>query len=521
MAASQYTQFNIHYYKGGYKEQYPTMTNEEFYTMIKKIIHEVIDESDDIAFYAYIMHDKDRDYSVEGDPLKPAHVHLTILLKSGVKKTIGAIATRFKTTQESNVERCKDFFNQMQYLEHRTDNALFERKHIYDHSQVHYEILAERTVDNRPIRTIHDCYISMEKKSRKKRDKEAAKEKKNDIFTALLEKIRVGKLSKTEALKALEETDEIDITPYDLMDFNSLADSAVELYFIKKVDELKEKGRNLTTILISCDDLDSTGSGKTKIATILLKELYGTNFFKGTSPDKKKTPDLLQGYKGEKGLLIDEFRGGEFNVDAFKNSFDPQNFAPVSSRNKNVVFIGETICFTSSYSISEIVYKTMRYSEGGSNYFTTNLKLREPHFDDYTEEYFKDALQLCRRIPIYVYLQKKDGNLTINIYRWDNRKEDYYLNRGYGLAIKKTLKNYDPDNEKHITAIAKLIYKEMKNPTQIKDIIPMEKINKFEEVEEYQDNLNYEIAYKRFWDNFDIETVGKEEVISDELLEEV
>lgn len=521
MAASQYTQFNLHYYKGAYKEQYPNMTNEEFYTMIKDIIHKAIKETDDIAFYEYIMHDSDPNWEIEGNPLKPAHVHLTILLVSGIKKTIKAMAKRFKMTQESNIEPTKDFFEQSRYLLHITDKALLERKHIYDISELHYEFLHDRTVENRPLRTIHDCLLPMDRKNSKKAAKEEAKAMILEAETKILKEVEQGELTQPEALKAMRERENIDLSPSDLIKFNRQVEQVVDIHFIKKVDELREKGRDLTTILISCDDLDSTGSGKTKIATTLLRELYGSNFFKGASPDKKKTPDLLQGYTGEKGLLVDEFRGGEFNVDAFKNSFDPQNFAPISSRNKNVTFIGETVCFTSSYSITDIIYKTMRYSEGGSKYFTIDTTKYEPRNGHYTEEYFKDALQLCRRIPIYVYLQKKDGNLVIRIYRWDNRKEDYYLNRGYGLVLKKTLKNYDPDNEKQIKAIAKLIYKEMKEPTEIKDIIPMKKINTFEEVEEYQDDLLYRQSYKRFWDNFDITNVGKEEVIPLDLFEEV
>lgn len=521
MSAKQYTQFIIHYYKGAYKEQNPTMTDEEFYNMIKDTIHRSLDKADDIAFYAYIMHDKDIDYTRDGYPIKPPHFHVTILLKSGAKKTIGAIAERFETTQERNVEECHDFFEQMRYMIHISDRALMDHKHIYDISELTYKFLAQRTVENRPLRTIHDCLLPMDRKNSRKAAEKDIKRQIMEAKNRILREVESGKLTQVEALKALEERENIVLDPNELVTFSKQAENVAGVYVLKRIDELKEKGRDLTTILISCDDLDSTGSGKTKIATTLLRELYGSSFFKGTSPDKKKTPDLLQGYTGEKGLLVDELRGGEFNVDAFKNGFDPQNFAPISSRNKNVAFIGETICFTSSYSISEIIYKTMRYSEGGSNYFTTNLKLHEPHLDDFKEEYYKDALQLCRRIPIYVYLQKNGGNLSIKIYRWDNRKENHYLNKGYGLVFDKTIKNYDPDNKKHVGMIAKVIYKEMKNPTQIKDIVPMKKINKFEEVEEYQDDLLYRQSYKRFRDNFDIENVGKEEVIHDELLEEV
>ena len=468
---TQFTQFIIHYYKGAYKEQFPTMTDKEFFEMIENIILETIKSSDDIAFYKYILHDSDIDK--EKNTEKPAHVHLLILLKSGVKRTINSMAKRFKTTQSSNVMECKDFFGTCRYFLHITDQAIYDKKHIYDFSKLHYGFLAPRTVENRPIRDIWDCLLPME------RDKENdRKQQKAEFEDYLLSLIENGEITTVEALQRFDN-EGLKFTRSEKIRFKNKTDKMVDIYMKNRLHDMKVNGRNLNTILISCDDVDSTGSGKTKIGTSILNKLYDGNYFKATSPDKKKTPDLIQGYKMEKGLLVDEFRGGEFNVDAFKSSFDPKHYGNISSRNSNVAFVGETVIFTSSYSISDIVFNTMRFSEGGSRYFEIDCTKYTPTPNYFTEEYYKDALQLCRRIPIYIKLSKQNGDLKLLIYRWDNRKKnDYYMNQGYGLIAEKFIKNYNPDDQKQIDFIADLIIKEIENPTIIKYISPMKYINK-------------------------------------------
>lgn len=468
---TQYTQFILHYYKKYYKEQNPTMTDEEFYEMIEDIILETINNSDDIAFYAYIMHTEDIDK--KKNKKVQAHVHCVILLKSGVKKTISSIAKRFKLTQESNAEECKDFFGTCQYYIHMSKTALIKKKHIYDFSQLNYKILSTRTVENRPIRTIHDCLLPMERN-----EKDENKQKKAKFEDYLLSLIENGKITTIEALQRYDN-EGLNFTRSEKIRFKNKCDKMVDIYMKNRLHDMKVNGRNLNTILISCDDVDSTGSGKTKIGTSILNALYDGNYFKATNPDKKKTPDLIQGYKAEKGLLVDEFRGDEFNIDAFKASFDPKHYGNLSSRNTNVAFVGETVVFTSSYAVEDIVFKMMRFSEGGSRYFKIDSKKYTPTPNYFTEEYYKDALQLCRRIPIYIKLSKQNGDLKLLIYRWDNRKKnDYYMNQGYGLIGEKIIKNYNPDDQEQINYIADLITKEMENPTIIKYISPMKYINK-------------------------------------------
>lgn len=488
---SQYMQFIIHYYKGAYKEQMPTLTDTDFYNMVKDIIENAIKEEDNIAFSGHILHDKCWDW--EKDMLKPAHVHLVILLKSGVKKTISNIAKRFKVTQARNVENCVDFFEQCRYMLHITDQALLDKKHVYDISALKCQFLAPRTVENRPIRNVWDCLIPMERKDEKK----ILKENKSSTIDGLLKNVENGTITRSEALKSFDNNS-LKFTRKEKITFMNETDKMVISHNQRLIDDMRLNGRNLTTILISCDSDDTTGVGKTTIGEKILSTLYGSNYFNGASNDKKKTPDLLQGYSGEKAAIIDEFRGDEFNQDAFKNSFDRFHYSPISSRNKNLNFIGETVVFTSSYKIEDIIFNMLKYSEGGSRYFNVDIKNINPRLENIKKEFYKDSKQVARRIPLYVYLKKlNNGDLNIKIYRWDNIKNNSYLNRGYGLIFDKIIKNYDPDNEKHILFIAEEIIREIKNETLTENIIPMKYIN--EHFIKFLPNM-YQNAFKEIKD---------------------
>ncbi len=255
-----------------------------------------------IKKYAYILHDKDVD---ENENLKPPHWH--IMLQFDNAQDSKYICKWFGIEEQYVNKSASGRFNSMlSYLIHA--NAL--GKHQYSAAEVKanfdYEKFMEQTNNHQQL---------------------------EDIIR-LIEDGTIREYNYTNF-----------ISPEDYIKFKDKIKTALEY----RRDKIYDGNRNLEVIYIQ----GSSGAGKTTYAKYLAKHL-GYSFFVSSSDN-----DLLDGYKGQDCIILDDLRGSSIKLTDLLKLLDNNTDSLTRSRFHNKILTECKLIIITTVIDIDSFYKTI------------------------------------------------------------------------------------------------------------------------------------------------------------------
>lgn len=282
--------------------------------------------------YFMIMHDEDKD-----------NIHYHLVLRFGS-------VTRFETIKNKfpygNIENSKSSKNSIQYLIHQNS----PEKHQYSPT----DIITNSTDLNK--------YLLKSKVSEEL-----------DI-NFYVDEIANGRI------KEYEYTEKIPVDIY--TKYSNRIDKAFKFYYDKM---LLDSDRNIDVEFY----YGQGGTGKTLYAKTLCM-LHNESYYISSSSN-----DVMQDYKGQDVLILDDLRDESFKFDDLLKILDNNTKSTINSRYRNKLFIGTRIIITS------------------------NIELKEW----YKWQKKEDIHQLHRRIPTMLKFTEN----TITTFMYSNKEKKYKL----------------------------------------------------------------------------------------------
>lgn len=300
--------------------------------------------------YVMIFHDKD----VLETGFKPIHVHMIVELTDPARKS--AAITLLRGSSDSNVDYADEKgarAGASRYLMHITEKAIQSDKHVYSED----ELISQGGID------IHKMM-----KATKKQSATVTYSDVDKIALQLSLDIERKGVTIDEVNAKLFEliSDEL-IAQKVWLDWQSRFERSDERYKEIKEKSLSKNGRNLTNMFIS----GKGGVGKSTLAQKIAVAIKDEAPYKATVGGKDKTFDFADKYKREKVTILDDAKGGQFDMEEYLQVFDPFIYSPVSSRNTNKAWLSEYSIMTTSENINEFNESIMLYSLGGSKFRNT------------------------------------------------------------------------------------------------------------------------------------------------------
>jgi len=322
------------------------ITEDEWREEIKAFMHDLY-ESDKIKQYAMIFHDKDK---LETG-FKPIHVHMIVETSAVLRKS--AAMALLGGSSDKNVDYADEKgarAGASRYLLHITEKAMQADKHIYGED----ELIIEGGLD------IH----KMMKATRKQQSSVTYSDVEKLALQLSLEIEDEGLMVSEAREKIMTLLPDKLVAQKLWLDWQPAFAKSDTNYKLKLASKLKEK-RELMTLYI----YGRGGSGKSTLAQKLAYEMAeGMAPFKIAVGGKGKTFDFADGYDREKVTILDDVSSSDFEMTEFFQVFDPYKYNPVSSRNKNQVWLSDTAIFTTSDEPLRFVQDVMQYSSGGSKF---------------------------------------------------------------------------------------------------------------------------------------------------------
>lgn len=314
--------------------------------------------------YAYIIHDKDIDE--KGDLIEP-HVHIALKFTSARK--IDYVAKWFDLST-STVEKVKGkWVDVLQYLTH----ANSPQKHQYDLSEVKA---------NFDFETIRNQLLEEKNKNKRKNNNYA-------LVEEYIERIDKGEI---------REYNQFELIPNAVWSRNkTVILNALQFY---KERIAMQKNRNINVMFI----YGGTGSGKTSYA----KSWCEDEKRKFSYCISSSSNDVMQDYKGEDVLILDDLRDDSFTFTDLLKVLDNHTKSSVKSRYANKHFLGHTIIITSSVELK----------------------------DWYKYEAREDRLQLYRRIKLLMKI-REDGLLNVFLFNQNKYEFKHTLENEYRIKEQK------------------------------------------------------------------------------------
>lgn len=322
------------------------ITEDEWREEIKEFMHDLY-EKGKVKQYAMIFHDKDK---LETG-FKPIHVHMIVALSAPARKS--AAMALLGASSEHNIDYVEDSgarAGASRYLLHITEKSIQASKHIYGED----ELIIEGGLD------VHKAM----KATSKQKATVALKDAERLALQLSLEIEDDGLLVREAREKIIAAIPDRLVAQKIWLDWQSAFAKSDMNYKLKLADKLKEK-RELMTLYI----YGRGGSGKSTLAQKLAYKIAeGEAPFKIAVGGKGKTFDFADGYDREKVTILDDVNSSDFEMTEFFQAFDPHQYNPVSSRNKNQVWLSDTAIFTTSDDPFRFVQDVMQYSSGGSKF---------------------------------------------------------------------------------------------------------------------------------------------------------
>lgn len=341
------------------------------YLSVEKI-EEVLKEKKCIKDYAYIIHDKDKD---EKGELKKAHIHLALRFDNGYDPK--NISKWFGIT-ENYVSKIKgDWLDLLRYLIHKNakDKFQYSENDVVSNFDYSEEIKKEKT------------------KGGRKKKLDPRKEE-------IIEMIVSGEIREYNYNNY--------ITPLEFTEYNK----AIKDAFTYRKDKIIMEGseREMECIFIT----GKPGTGKTTYAKKICKD-KGLSYYVSSS-----TNDILDGYKGQDVLILDDLRPQSMELVDLLKLLDNNTNSLVKSRFKNKFIECKMIIITTVLNVE---------------HFYIDIKGSE----------FEPIEQFKRRCKTYVTLD-----------------QDYMYIRPYDAKIKDYGKTYKIDNPVKLE-----VYSSLKNDQEL------------------------------------------------------
>lgn len=317
-----------------------------------------------IVDYAYIKHNKDvynRLDVIEGKQIgdkKSDHFHIGFKTKNA--NSFGNIANRYGV-KENFVESIKSgrFNDYLLYLTHR--NA--PEKYQYSDDEVNTSILDWKTI----------------------RDMKEAKNKAMqdiEMFDYLLEKACNGEITREDIGGKLSKSFYVK---------KALAfDKAFRMAQEKKAQEININGINKKIVFVS----GGSGTGKTTYCKKLAVKKGYSFYVSGSSND------LLDDYKGEDCIILDDVRGEHFELSNLLKLIDNNSASEYVSRYHNKLVTAKLILITSIQTLDEfmenIVSKNKEDMKQVRRRITSIVKINRTEFKQYNYDKENDCYEFAK-----------------------------------------------------------------------------------------------------------------------------
>lgn len=313
-----------------------------------------------IKDYAYILHDKDED---KDGQLKAPHWHICIRFKDSVPTA--SICSWFNIS-ENYINKIKGrFADALAYLTHK--NAPDKYQYLDEQVKSNFEFMREvETVSSRAI-------------------DRARREELIDLITSGI----IREYNYTEY-----------VTPQENDKFRQSIDKA----FSYRKDMLEGSERDMKCIYIYGD----SGSGKTTYAKELA-EKYGYSYYVSSGSN-----DLLDSYKGQDCLILDDIRPNCIDVSDLLKLLDNHTSSTVRSRYRNKMLECKLVIVTTSVSM-------------------------EVFFNGLLGDYNESIKQLRRRCELYIQMTM----YTMTVYIYQPKSQRYEHVGTYTNEIAKRYKAED------------------------------------------------------------------------------
>lgn len=309
-------------------------TNETQDEWRKRIAEEMeyIFNTQKIEYMAYIFHDKD--FLEDGSP-KPLHVHVDVRFENA--RMMPSIAKLFRVSRSSNIENIKSYVDSARYLIHVSEKAINEQKHIYQVDEV----------------VCFNC--NMKEMMRREGEAEKRTEGLNDFVATLGRQIREGEITKDDAEKEI-------VLNYGEADWRKVRQSFdidEEEYLAKLGKKAMIDGLNRT--LVYGSGLGGIGKSST-MRLVSQRFIDSRGVHKVSVGGRDLTFDFAGTYNGEKVTIADDLDSSYFHYRDFFGMFDPHEYAPSKSRNKDKHWLAEKCFVTNNIPLGEWVFNLIYYS---------------------------------------------------------------------------------------------------------------------------------------------------------------
>lgn len=292
--------------------------------------------------YAYILHDKDVN---DDGSLKAAHWHIYIRFKDSTPTT--SICNWFGITSNYICRIKGRFADALSYATHKNDKNKYQ--YLDEEVKSNFDFIKERDTA---------------------RGREVDKQRREEIVDLITSGV----------IREYNYTDYI--TPQEYDKFKKTIDNA----FNYRRDKLEGSDRNMKCIYV-CGE---AGTGKTTWAKdFAQRNKYSYYISSGSN-------DLLDNYKGQDCLILDDIRPNYIDVSDLLKLLDNHTNSTVKSRYKNKMLECKVVIITTSLTM-EVFFRNLI---GDSR---ENLK------------------QMRRRCEMYIMMT----NLTMSVKLWQSQSEEY------------------------------------------------------------------------------------------------
>lgn len=292
----------------------------------KEYIMNVWNDHKDVIDKAYgILHDKDvllEDATNEDGTIKARkgdhkkdHYHVYLKFRTDKNQQADAVLKWFG--EDYGVTRKLDarkYKNAVRYGTHETAQAKKDKKHQYDRDEAFATFNINEMLD----------------------DPEYREENEARGLETILKRIEKGEIWRSNLIH------EISTVEYAL--YKSKIDSALDFEEKKKWQKINNEGVSMEIMYL----WGESRTGKTTYAKEYAKQ-RGYDFFVAGSSN-----DPLDGYNGERCLILDDLRGSSFSFSDLLKMLDPHTVSSVKSRYKNKIRLCDLILITSIRPIEEL-----------------------------------------------------------------------------------------------------------------------------------------------------------------------
>jgi len=433
------------------------LTDDEWKEEVLKDIF----ENENLKNAEYIMlifHDKDVLVEETGE-LKTLHCHCVIVYKNA---QYFENIREYVKAQLRNFEAIKSEASAVRYLTHTTDEAMIQKKTRYNVSEIY---LRERYNDDFTKGEALEKFYREKISSKAKSNNELARRMKAETINEAAKKIINNELKDLVEVQYFLEYWGLTFSDYskNLNVFNNAFDYKKEV--IKK--EMLGKSRDdLRLIYVQ----GASNVGKTKLAKLLARAfnlnvgIDENSIFNVATKAQDKTYDFFQNYNLEKSSIFDEQNLEDLGYEQFKQMFDKNNVATISSRFKNKLFLSDYNFVIKS---EKIETQIERICQKEVNKIKNDAYLTKKEKDFEIENIHK---QIKRRFDLII--EVFEDKIDLFVFNESNDFKQKVLLKSYNFGFKE-INNLKEDTGNNIY---KTYFNEMNNSLFVDDILTVLKL---------------------------------------------